>query len=119
MIYTIGRPQLYDRAIEEFAKLGNQLLLLGRHPGYEGGEVFRTAADAQSAIDRMWSPRLRHLRAGYQVDADWYADTYPVGDGIHCLMVDRPILGRHDLAPGGGIAGKIPPPSPKAFDLSE
>lgn len=95
MIYTIGRPKTIDPALEQFATLGNQLLLLGRHTGYSGGEVFETAADAQRALERQWSPGLRHLRAVYEVDGEWYRDTYAVVEGDYCLKHDRPIIGRY------------------------
>lgn len=68
--------------------------MLGRHTDARG-EDLETAADAQRALERPWSPGLRHLRAVYEVDGEWYRDTYAVVEGDYRLKHDRPIIGHY------------------------
>lgn len=89
IIYTIGHRESYLEYLSRpcpCVKLGRRGPDDPRHPGYPGGAVWETAADA-------W----RHCPEGYWVfgvEASWRADTEPSRDGPwDDLLADSRVVG--------------------------
>lgn len=79
MIYTVGLIEKYEAAIDAGVAVKK-----GRGAGYEGGQVWQTAAEAQAFLAARQS---EHNRRVYLVMADWDLDTAPVPGASHRFLL--------------------------------
>lgn len=96
--FTIGSQSSYDRALSEPEPVFKWGVHPEEEPPYEGGWVWRTAAEAHLFIQNT---ALSFKAAVYalQLPADWDTDVSPEphpSDGVHRLQNDARILRRVD-----------------------
>lgn len=99
MIYTIGAREAYDRYLKD---QGAGCEKLGRTTDYEGGRVWKTREEAESA--------LREGFAVYGVLADWDVDTAPdsvAGISSRRLVRTSQIVAILDAAPLNTGAARV------------
>lgn len=90
--FTIGRLESYDKYLRDDSNPGKR----GRHPGYEGGWVWRTAREAFEFLDDECMPEQGYAVYELALPSGWSEDVSPDRgvDGVHHLWSSADIIGR-------------------------
>lgn len=91
IVYTLGNPDSYEKALDEMEAKGQSLFKIGRTNDYLGGCVFKTAKEAAFYAEEnecSYIPYKLKLPNGWEQDVD---DSLEKAD-YYCLLVDAEIM---------------------------